>query len=143
MARCSTLGGTFRYTSDTIFDSFPWPQLPKLGEVKTVAEAAVILRGLRREIMTANGWSLRDLYRSLEIPGSNRLREAQNALDDAVRTAYGMKATEDVLAFLLGLNLELAENEARGGKIVPPGLPAAIAKKDTFITTDCTFQAET
>jgi hypothetical protein len=31
VARCSTLGGTFRYTSDTVFDTFPWPQFPELA----------------------------------------------------------------------------------------------------------------
>ena len=100
-ATCSTLKGDFRYTSDTVFDTFPWPQSPTLAQVKAVAEAAVSLRALRREIMAANGWSLRDLYRTLETPGANRLRDAHAALDSAVRAAYGMKATEDPLAFLL------------------------------------------
>ena len=50
---------------------------------------------MRREIMAANGWSLRDLYRTLETPGTNRLRDAQAALDSAVRAAYGMKDSED------------------------------------------------
>ena len=40
--------------------------------------------------MAANGWSLRDLYRTLETPGTNRLRDAQAALDSAVRAAYAM-----------------------------------------------------
>ena len=104
-ARCSTLKGDFRYTSDTVFDTFPWPQSPTLAQVKAVAEAAVSLRALRREIMAANGWSLRDLYRTLETPGTNRLRDAHAALDSAVRAAYGMKEGEDTLAFLLRLNL--------------------------------------
>jgi hypothetical protein len=39
------------------------------------AEASRLLRALRREIMAANGWSLRDLYRTLETPGTNRLRD--------------------------------------------------------------------
>jgi len=46
--------------------------------VKAVAEAAVSLRALRREIMAANGWSLRDLYRTLETPGT-RIFHAQLA----------------------------------------------------------------
>ena len=108
-ARCSTLKGDFRYTSDTVFDTFPWPQSPTLAQVKAVAEAAVSLRALRREIMAANGWSLRDLYRTLETPGTNRLRDAHAALDSAVRAAYGMKEKEDTLAFLLRLNLDLAD----------------------------------
>jgi hypothetical protein len=37
--------------------------------------------------MAANGWSLRELYRTLETPGANRLRDAHAALDSAVRAA--------------------------------------------------------
>ena len=122
-AKCSTLTARFRYTSDTVFDTFPWPQSPTLAQVKAVAEAAVSLRALRREIMAANGWSLRDLYRTLETPGTNRLRDAHAALDSAVRAAYGMKEKEDPLAFLLRLNLELAGKEASSEPITPPGLP--------------------
>jgi hypothetical protein len=85
-----------------------------LEKVRTVAEAAVSLRALRREIMAADGWSLRDLYRTLETPGSNRLRDAHAALDSAVRAAYGMAKDEDPLAFLLRLNLDLAAKETKG-----------------------------
>ncbi len=46
-------------------------------------------------------------------PANNKLRDAQAALDTAVRAAYGMKPAEDILAFLLKLNLELAEKEAQ------------------------------
>ena len=31
--------------------------------------------------MAANDWSRRDLYRTLETPGTNRLRDAQAALE--------------------------------------------------------------
>ena len=102
-----------------------------------VAEAAVSLRALRREIMAANGWSLRDLYRTLETPGANRLRDAHAALDSAVRAAYGMKATEDTLAFLLRLNLDLAAKESKGNLITAPGLPQLVATPNTFASEDC------
>ena len=102
-----------------------------------MAAAACALRALRREVMSKNGWSLRELYRTLETPGANRLRDSQTALDDAVRAAYGMKPTEDILAFLLKLNLELAEKEANGEKITPPGLPATATNPKEFITDDC------
>ena len=92
------------------------------------------LRALRREIMAANGWSLRDLYRTFETPGINRLRDAQAAIDSAVRTAYGMKDTEDTLVFLLRLNLDLAAKEARGELIAPPGLPALAPNPADCIT---------
>jgi hypothetical protein len=137
LARCSTLKGDFRYTSDTVFDTFPWPQSPALAQVKAVAEAAVSLRALRREIMAANGWSLRDLYRALETPGANRLRDAQAALDSAVRAAYGMKDSEEILAFLLRLNLSLAVREAKEEIVTPPGIPASLLNPGTLTSPGC------
>jgi hypothetical protein len=44
--------------------------------VRAIAEAARSLRASRCEIMAANGWSLRDLYRNLATPEANRLRDA-------------------------------------------------------------------
>ena len=64
--------------------------------------------------MADNNWSLRDLYRTLDLPGQNPLRDLQDALDDAVRAAYGMKPTADPLAFLLDLNHQLAAAEEAG-----------------------------
>jgi hypothetical protein len=87
--------------------------------------------------MAANGWSLRELYRTLETPGTNRLRNAQAALDSAVRAAYSMKESEDKLAFLLRVNIELADKEAKGQAAAPPGLPRLVSTPDDFITTDC------
>ncbi len=137
IARCSTLGGTFRYTSDTVFDTFPWPQSPSLKQTRAVADTALALRKLRHDIMRDNDWSLRDLYKSLETPGENRLRDAHAALDAAVRAAYGMKPDEDILAFLLKLNLELADKESKGEPITPPGLPSFVKTLKEFISTDC------
>ena len=42
--RCSTLKGDFRYTSNTVFDTFPWPQSPKDKSIVQVAKASVSLR---------------------------------------------------------------------------------------------------
>src|SRR5690606_6479848 len=39
-ARCSTLTERFRYTTTTVWDSFPWPQAPTLEQALAVAEAA-------------------------------------------------------------------------------------------------------
>ena len=137
VARCSTLKGDFRYTSDTVFDTFPWPQKPTEKQVRAVADAACELRTLRRQIMDSNGWSLRDLYRTLETPGENNLRAAHGTLDTAVRATYGMKEKEDILAFLLKLNLALAEKETKGESITPPGLPSSVSNPANFISEDC------
>jgi hypothetical protein len=127
----------FNYTGNTVFDIFPWPQPPTVDQVKAVAEAAVSLRTLRREIMAANGWCIRDLYRTLETPGTNRLRDAHTALDFAVREAYDMKEGEDTVAFLLAQNLELADKEAKGEQITPPSLPVPAGEAAEFMSEDC------
>ncbi|MEJ7815672.1 MAG: DNA methyltransferase [Rubrobacter sp.] len=134
--RCSTLKGDFRYTSDTVFDAFPWPQSPTLAQVEAVAKAAVSLRALRREVMEDNGWNFRELYRTLDLPGANSLKSVHNGLDAAVRTAYGMKPQEDPLTFLLSLNGGLADREADGSSIIGPGLPPPVEDARPFITAD-------
>jgi hypothetical protein len=68
----------------------------------------VALRALRRETMRKLNYSLRDLYRTLEQPGDNPLREAHARLDGVVRVAYGMAEDADPLALLLELNLACA-----------------------------------
>ena len=121
--RCSTLKGDFRYTSNTVFDSFPWPQSPTKAQVKKVAEISTTLREFRRSHLDARNLSLRDLYRTLELPGRNSLRDAHEKLDAAVRDAYGMKKRDDPLTFLFALNQELAKKEKEGQTVVGPGVP--------------------
>ena len=136
MAKCSTLKGDFRYTSDTVFDSFPWPQSATLPQAKKVADAAATLRQLRRKLMADNKWGLRELYRTLDVPGHNPLREAQAKLDGAVRSAYGMKAKDDPLAFLLTLNSELADREGLMQSVIGPGLPPCVKDASQFINKE-------
>ncbi|MEX2581622.1 MAG: DNA methyltransferase [Verrucomicrobiales bacterium] len=136
-ARCSTFESRFRYTSDTVFDTFPWPQTPTRKQIGAVAEEAVALRQLRREVMAKMDWSLRDLYRTLDDPGKNPMRDAQDRLDAAVRAAYGMPADADQLPFLLALNQTCAAKEAAGEPVVPPGLPLPAKDHAEFITKDC------
>jgi SAM-dependent methyltransferase len=136
-ARCSSLKGDFRYTSDTVFDTFPWPQAPTRPQIEAVAKEAVALRQLRREVMAKMNWSLRDLYRTLDEPGSNPLRDAHAKLDAAVRAVYAMPKDADILAFLLALNQSCAAQEAAGEKITPPGLPLPVEEHAEFVTSDC------
>ena len=48
-----------------------------------------------------------------------------------------MNATEDTLSFLLAQNLELADKEAKGKPITPPGLPAPAGEAAEFMSKDC------
>ncbi|MGO9244285.1 MAG: DNA methyltransferase [Verrucomicrobiia bacterium] len=137
VAKGSTLTERYRYTPDTVFDTFPWPQKPTLPQLQAVVKAARELRQLRRFIMEKNEWSLRELYRTLDTPGDNRLRHAHEVLDAAVRRAYGMNDNEDILAFLLKLNLDLADKESKDKPITPPGLPPCAKSPAEFVSADC------
>lgn len=137
LARCSTIKRDFRYTNDTVFTSFPWPQAPKPSAVKRVADAAVDLRALRWELAEQHNLSFRELYRTLDLPGGSPLKDAHLALDEAAREAYGMKKTDDPLVFLLALNQSVASLEDAGQTVTGPGLPPSVKDKSQFITADC------
>src|SRR5439155_26197025 len=81
-------------------------------------------------------YSLRDLYRTLEQPDDNPLRDVHARRDAAVRGAYGMADDADPLAFLLELNLACAAKEKAGEKITPPGLPLPRNQHAEFVTPD-------
>jgi hypothetical protein len=136
MNRCSTLKKDFRYTSDTVFDTFPFPQSPTLEQVQQVAQSAVNLRKTRREIMTKNQWSLRELYRNLTNDPQNsdiqKVQQAQTNLDQSVAIAYGMDLKAEPLEFLLNLNLEVTDKEAKGEKVTAPGLPDFVTDLKDF-----------
>jgi hypothetical protein len=134
--RCSTLTERPRYTSNTVFDSFPWPQAPSFKSVMSVASAAVELRNLRAALRIKHGKSLRELYRTLDLPGASPLKAAQAALDEAVRVAYSLKSGDDPLVFLLNLNLKLASAETAGETIQGPGLPSVVVDRTPLITED-------
>lgn len=135
--RCSTLTEWPRYTSNTVFDSFPWPQKPSTTAIRKVANAGIEMRKVRASLQTKYSESLRELYRELDEPGDHPLKKAQAKLDVAVREAYGMKQDDDPLKFLLDLNLKLAAAEAAGKEIQGPGLPDHINDRSSFLTADC------
>jgi hypothetical protein len=136
-ARCSTMKADWRYTSNTVFDSFPWPQEATVEAIKAVANASVKLREHRAALLAKHNLTLRDLYRLLEKPGSNEMKTLQEELDAAVRRAYGMPKDADPIAFLLELNHRVAAKEAANEVVVGPGLPSTIADPSEFITSDC------
>jgi type II restriction/modification system DNA methylase subunit YeeA len=137
--RCSGLKIDPRYTSESVYATFPWPQTPSVVQATLVARAGAELRRLRRRTVRKEGCGLRALYRLLELPGDHPLKEAHRKLDDAVRAAYHMKPRADLLQFLLNLNHKVAKAEADGDPdVVGPGLPpAASGKKKAFTSKDC------
>ena len=81
--------------------------------------------------------SLRALYRTLELPGANPLKDAHAALDTAVLTAYGFSAKKDLLAQLLALNLAVAAKIEKGEPVTAPGVPKNYPDAKKLVTEDC------
>lgn len=135
--KCSTLKGDWRYTGETVFETFPWPQSPTTKDVKNVASAAIELRLLRNKVLEENGWGLKDLYATLDSEGKNPLKDAHTKLDEAVATAYGCNLKTDILKFLMKLNQDVATAEKSGEYVQKPGLPQCIKDSKPYISNDC------
>jgi hypothetical protein len=137
IAKCSKLTERFRYTPDSVFDTFPWPQSPNTRQIEAVAEAGREVRRVRAEALSNLKGGLRALYRTLELPGKNPLKDAHAALDSAVLNAYGFPANGDLLSQLLTLNLEVARRIEAGETVTAPGVPPAYPNPASLVTADC------
>ncbi len=125
------------YITSTVWDTFPWPQNPTKKQIEKIAKAAKVLRDARNEYMQKNRLSLRDLYRTLEKPGKNAIRDLHHELDSAVIEAYGFDTKADLLQQLLDLNLELSAKEQNSEEIQAPGIPKNYTDISKLITEDC------
>lgn len=89
-ARCSTFETRLRYTSTTVFDTYPWPQTPTASQVAKVEKCAGQVLDARAAYPNM---CLSAQYNALRTPGgTSRLRSAHEALDAAVLAAYGFTA---------------------------------------------------
>ena len=138
--KCSKLAERFRYTPPSVFDTFPWPQTATVKQIDAVAEAARELRRVRAEALPKIKGGLRALYRTLELPGANPLKDAHAALDAAVLTAYGFNPKRDLLAQLLALNQTVAAKIENGESVTAPGVPKNYPDAKNLVTEDCIKQ---
>jgi hypothetical protein len=99
--------------------------------------ASVPLVTVRAENLPKLKGGLRALYRTLELPGANPLKDSHAELDAAVLEAYGFSAKKDLLAQLLELNLEVARRIDAGAAVVSPGIPPGYPNPKKLITDDC------
>lgn len=135
--KCGKLTERFRYSAESVFDTFPWPQAPDAKAVRAVAAAGRAVRRIRAETLPTLTGGLRALYRTLELPGANPLKAAHAALDEAVLAAYGFSGRKDLLAQLLTLNQAVAVRIERGEPVTAPGVPPSFPKPETLLTADC------
>lgn len=133
-ARCSSLGRTARYTSETVFDSFPWPQRAAVADIDRVVASARALRAARARALAERPGGLRARYRDLERGSDeNPLRDAHAELDAAVLRAYEFTASDDILARLLELNGRIAGDP----DAVAPGVPPHHPRPTDLVSADC------
>ncbi|MEO0515381.1 MAG: DNA methyltransferase [Planctomycetota bacterium] len=143
IAICAKLEARPSYSSRTIFDTFPWPQGPNfrgptVKQIDAVAAAGRKVRAVRDEALTNIKGGLRAVYRTLELPGKNPLKDAHAALDAAVLDAYGFSKKKDLLQQLLDLNHAVAEREKNDQPVVAPGIPASFTgDRAALVTDDC------
>ncbi|MXX83587.1 MAG: class I SAM-dependent DNA methyltransferase [Chloroflexi bacterium] len=137
--KASTLKADFRYTSHSVFDTFPFPQQPAADTVKAVADSARDLHEFRRERMAQDGsnLTLRAMYQTLEQPGRNRLRDLHAALDAAVLDAYGFDPAGDILEQLLALNYDVYAKIEAGAPVTAPGIPDSYPNPAELISAGC------
>jgi SAM-dependent methyltransferase len=105
-ARCSTLKSDLRYTSTTVWDSFPWPQTPSDRNVRDIVKIVCEILDERQRYLD-EGLSLKSQYDTLRQPGRSRLRDLHSELDTAVMMTYGFSSSEDLLTQLLALNQDI------------------------------------
>ena len=123
-AQKGTLKGDIAYTHDSCFETFPFPQTTAPELAQKIRQAMTTLNDYRNEVMVAKGWGITDLYNAYFHEPASQLAKLHQGLDALVLKAYGWKAKEDILSNLLDLNLELAEREAAGRKVVGPWAPS-------------------
>lgn len=137
ITKCSKLTERFSYSTETVFNTFPWPQSLSERQITAAADAGCNLRRVRIDALKTIKGGLRAVYRTLELPGKNPLKAAHAALDAAVRDAYGFSAKKDLLAQLLDLNLDVAARIEAGQTVVSPGVPATYPDASRLVTDDC------
>ncbi|MBX3610737.1 MAG: class I SAM-dependent DNA methyltransferase [Hydrogenophaga sp.] len=135
-AKCSNMKSDPRYTSESIFSTFPWPQDPSTADVQAVVDAARTLLNVRASAADA-GTGLRALYRTLELPGKSPLKEAHAALNAAILRAYGFSNKRDLLQQLLDLNSDVAAKSSAGKAVTGPGVPKKAMNLTALVSADC------
>jgi hypothetical protein len=123
-AQKGTLRGDIAYTHDTCFETFPFPQKVTAQQAEAIRQQMIELNDYRNAWMVEAQKGITELYNRYFDEPASKLRKLHDFLDALVLKAYGWGPKDDVLANLLGLNLELAELEAEGRSIVGPWDPS-------------------
>lgn len=116
----STLEDRTRYSHNSCFESFPFPQLINAKQADAIRKTMVALNEYRNSWMNEHQSGITDLYNRYYHEPASKLSKMHRALDQQVFKAYGWSIEEDLLSNLLDMNLELAERENEGSAVVGP-----------------------
>jgi hypothetical protein len=108
-----------------------------MKQIDKVAATSREVREVRAKSLQKIKGGLRTLYRTLELPGGNPLKDVHAALDAAVLDAYGFNAKKDLLAQLLTLNFEVAAKIEKGEPVSSSGVPKIYPDAKKLVTDDC------
>ena len=101
---CGRLGNSYRYSTNIVYNNFPFPKNPTPKQIKAIEEKAQNILDTRALYPQS---SLADLYHPLTMPAE--LVKAHNELDKAVDAAYGkanFKNERERIEFLFRLYQE-------------------------------------
>jgi hypothetical protein len=117
-SRSSTLEDRLRYTSSTVFASFPWPYPVTDGQRETIAAASRSIIQQRQEICVERNFGLTALYNMVDAGAYTDLRKLHRGLDEAVAAAYGWpkaaaRDSDEIVPRLLALNREIVAGNHR------------------------------
>jgi type II restriction/modification system DNA methylase subunit YeeA len=122
-AQSSTLKGDTRYTHNTCFETFPFPQNPPEKLVEQIRATTHDLHNYRTEQMEKKQWGITQLYNKFFDEPSSQLYKLHAKLNQLVMQAYGFSPDDDILERLLALNLELAQKEKQGEPVIGSWAP--------------------
>jgi hypothetical protein len=117
-AQSSTLEDRTRYTPNTCFETFPFPQTPSAELVEKIRQTAIELHEYHSQQMEKKQWGITKLYNQFFNEPSSQLYQLHQKLDKLVMAGYNFQPDDDILEKLLALNLELADKEKRGEPVI-------------------------
>ncbi len=107
-AQSSTLEDRTRYTHNTCFETFPFPQNKTSPLVAKIRATMQELHQYRTEQMESKQWGITKLYNEYFHEPASQLYKLHAKLDKLVMQIYGFSDSDDLLEKLLQLNQEIA-----------------------------------
>jgi len=116
-AQSSSLGETPRYTHNTCFETFPFPQNKNSPLVDKIRAAMQELHQYRTEQMESKQWGITKLYNEYFHEPASQLYKLHAKLDKLVMQIYEFSEDDDLLEKLLHLNQEIAAKEEKESQV--------------------------